>query len=150
MTVEIVPADPGAAEVRALLERLDGELAPLYPPEQRFAYPVEKLRARGVRFFVARRVDTALGCAGLEPCDGFGELKRMYVRQEARRTGVADALLRRIEQEARALGLKALRLETGTFQTAALGFYARSGFRNIPAYGDYVGSPTSVCMEKRL
>jgi putative acetyltransferase len=150
MSVTVEPIDPGHEDALVLLSRLDAELAPLYPPEQRFAYSVVKLRESGTRFFVARRDGVAMGCAGLEVRGDFGELKRMYVEQTARGTGIAEALIGRIVDEAQGLGLPAIRLETGTFQGAAIRFYRRAGFRDIEPYGEYVGSPTSVCMEKAL
>jgi putative acetyltransferase len=79
----------------------------------------------------------------------------MYVRETARGRGVADAILVRIEQEARSAGLPLLRLETGTRQIAAMRLYARMGFRECPAFGDYaLMTPNaiagSVFLEKRV
>ncbi len=87
--------------------------------------------------------------------DDFAEVKRMYVREPARGRGVAQALLTRIETEARAAGLVVLRLETGVRQTAALRLYAQAGFVPCGAFGDYATMPpeaiaTSIFMEKRL
>jgi hypothetical protein len=41
-------------------------------------------------------------------------------------------------------------LETGERQGEALALYGRAGFSRIPAFGEYVGSPLSVCMAKTL
>lgn len=146
--VEVVASDPGGAEARLLLGRLDAELAPHYAREHRFGYSVERLRQRGVRFFVARLAGIAVGCAGLEPQGRMGELKRMFVLPEARGNGAADALLDRIETEAAAPGLDAIRLETGDRQHAAIRFYRRRGFRVADPWGDYASSPSSICMER--
>ena len=85
----------------------------------------------------------------------FAEVKRMYVREMVRGRGVAQALLTRIETEARVAGFVVLRLETGARQAAALRFYARAGFQPCAAFGDYApmrpeAIATSVFMEKRL
>ena len=82
-------------------------------------------------------------------------MKRMYVRETVRGRGVAQALLTRIEMEARVAGFVVLRLETGERQVAALRFYARAGFRPCAAFGDYAAMrpaaiATSIFMEKRL
>ena len=82
-------------------------------------------------------------------------MKRMYVRETVRGRGVAQALLARIETEARVAGVVVLRLETGERQVAALRFYARAGFRPCAAFGDYAAMrpeavATSLFMEKRL
>jgi putative acetyltransferase len=79
----------------------------------------------------------------------------MYVRDAARRQGVAGALLARLEEEARGAGLSWLRLETGEQQVAAMRLYTRAGFRRCSAFGDYAlmtpqSIVTSVFFEKRI
>ena len=55
----------------------------------------------------------------------------MYVRDSARRNGVAGAILARLEAEVRGAGLSLLRLETGVRQVAAMQLYARAGFQEL-------------------
>jgi GNAT superfamily N-acetyltransferase len=74
----------------------------------------------------------------------------MYVRASARRRGVAAAVLAELERLATARGLTTLRLETGDRQPEAIALYESCGYRPIPAFGEYLGDPHSVCMEKRL
>lgn len=115
--------------------------------------PGEKPTAESIAvFFVARdESGTPLGCGGLRIVDdGIAEIKRMYVRPESRGSGVAAALLRRLEEAALDLGSPALVLETGTEQQRAVGFYQREGFRRIANFGPYVGAPLSVCFSKVL
>jgi putative acetyltransferase len=97
----------------------------------------------------------AVGCGGVALFPDYAEVKRMYVRDSARGQGVADAILARLEAEARGAGLSELRLETGVRQVAAMRFYARAGFRECPAFGDYRSMApqaiaTSVFFEKRI
>ena len=40
--------------------------------------------------------------------------------------------------------------DTGARQAEALALYARAGFSRIPAFGEYAGSPLSVCLAKPL
>ena len=141
-------------EVRQLLAELDEALSG-YLPEQRHALSLDRLFEDNVRFFVARLDDVALGCGGVAFYDGFAEVKRMFTRPTARRKGVAAALLRRLEDEARAAGHTVLRLETGVHQVVAIRFYEREGFERCDAFGDYLGlSPqateTSVFYEKSV
>jgi ribosomal protein S18 acetylase RimI-like enzyme len=81
---------------------------------------------------------------------GVGEVKRMYVAPAFRGRGIARALLRALEAAAGRLGVAVLRLETGTRQPEAIGLYEAAGYARIPAFGEYVGDPLSVCFEKRL
>ncbi len=143
-------ADPTGEDALRLVQMSEDELAPHYPPEDRFAYSPEKLVARGVFFVMARNGGGAVGCGGLEACDGYGELKRMYVTPEARGSGAAAAILSALEAEASRLALPLLRLETGIHQHAAMAFYRRHGFGVCGRFGDYPVNGTSVYMEKRL
>jgi putative acetyltransferase len=65
----------------------------------------------------------------------------MYTRPTHRGRGVAKAVLRRLESEARAAGATVLRLETGAHQPEAIGLYERSGFRPCGVFGAYAEMP---------
>lgn len=142
-------------EVRLLIDELEAVLAAEYPPEQQHGLALDAIFQPHVRFFLARRHGAAVGCGGVALFPDFAEVKRMYVRDTARGQGIADAILVRIEQEVRDAGLSLLRLETGTRQIAAMRLYARMGFLECAAFGDYArmapnAIATSVFMEKRL
>lgn len=78
----------------------------------------------------------AVGCVALRrQSDGCAEMKRLFVRPSARRTGLGGALVVRLLAEARAAGYRAVRLETlpdrmGT----ALALYRALGAREIAPY----------------
>lgn len=142
-------------EVRALVGELDSELAASYSAEQRHGLTIEAIFESPVRFFVARLHDRAVGCGGVVCFDDFAEIKRMYVRPAARGAGVADAIIERLQDEARDAGLRVVRLETGIHQPAAIGLYRRHGFAPRNAFGPYELLPTaaiktSYFMEKQL
>jgi GNAT superfamily N-acetyltransferase len=102
-------------------------------------------------FLVARdEHGRAVGCGALRGQGEVGELKRMFVRPQSRGRGIAQALLARLEDEARARGFRVLRLETGSFQPEARGLYERSGYEPIPCFGPYAGAPHSRCYERHL
>ncbi len=141
--------------VRLLIGELDATLAAEYPPEQRHGLALDAIFAPHMRFFVASLNGAPVGCGGVALFDGFGEVKRMYVRDAARGKGVAQKVLARLEAEARAAGLPVLRLETGTAQHAAMRLYERAGFKVCDAFGDYLTKAaasitTSVFFEKSL
>ena len=111
-----------------------------------------------VRAFVVARRDhgAAVACGGLRPLSaadlgpGVMEIKRMYTAPSHRGTGVATAVLRTLEHEARRLGARRLVLETGTAQPDAVRFYRREGYEPIELYGAYVGSQNSLCFGRDL
>ena len=153
--VDIERVTSATRDVRELIGELDRALAAEYLPEQQHGLALDALFQPHIRFFVARLNGAAVGCGGGALFDDFAEVKRMYVRETARGHGVAQALLARIEAEARVTGFAVLRLETGERQAAALRFYARAGFQPCAAFGDYAAMrpeavATSIFMEKRL
>ena len=153
--IDIEPVATATDDFRELIGELDRVLSAEYAPEQRHGLALAALFQPHIRFFLARLDGAAVGCGGIALFDGFAEVKRMYVRETARGRGVAQALLRRLETEARHAGLAMLRLETGDRQAAALRLYAGAGFATCAAFGDYLAMPreavaTSIFMEKRL
>jgi putative acetyltransferase len=131
--VRIDLAPSATDDVRALVDELETVLAAEYAPEQRHGLALDALFQPHIRFFLARLRGQAIGCGGVALFDDFAEVKRMYVRDAARRQGVAGALLVRLEEEAHNAGLSWLRLETGDNQIAAMQLYARAGFRRCSA-----------------
>ncbi|HEX6441326.1 MAG TPA: GNAT family N-acetyltransferase [Stellaceae bacterium] len=124
-------------DARALIAELDQLLGAVYDAEQRHGLSLDQVFQPNVRFFVAYMDGAPVGCGGVALFDGFAEVKRMFTRQTARGRGVAKALLARLEQEARAAGKSLLRLETGTFQSEAIGLYEGCGFSACGPFGHY-------------
>ena len=146
--------DVASPPARRLIEALNAELSATYPEPGATHFrldPEEVADGRGA-FLIAWRGDTPVGCGAVRRVDeGTGEIERMYVVPAERGRGVARALLDALEDQARALGLSRIVLETGVRQTAAIRLYERAGFRHIPPFGEYVhSSTTSVCMAKAL
>ncbi len=152
MVIERVPlASPDA---QALIASLNAELAGAYPEPgaNHFGLTEDEVApGRGVFVVLRDAGGTPVGCGALRKLDDErAELKRMFVREERRGQGLARRLLEALEAEAVALGVARVVLETGTRQHAAIQLYRRSGYVPIEAYGEYIGSPLSLCFEKRL
>ena len=148
MLQELPPDHPTSAR---LIAELDAELSRHYPREHMHGlHPGEEADPR-LRFFVLEVDDAVTGCGALRELEpGMAELKRMFVRPALRGRGHGRLLLSNLEREAAASGVRQLRLETGPAQREAIALYRSAGFADIPPYGEYVGSPISMCMEKLL
>jgi len=138
-------------DVERLLGLGDEFAMSLYPVEECFLLDLAELEAPGVSVFVARSANAALGMAALVvKADGSAEMKRVFVEDRARGQGLAGQLLDAVEALARAAGVGVIQLETGPRSVAALALYEKHGYRHIPLFGQYLGSASSVCMEKSL
>ena len=100
--------------------------------------------------FVARSGERLVGCGALRRLDAeICEMKRLYVRAEARGTGVGRILAESLIAKARLLGYAAMRLDTLAHLTAALELYRSLGFAEISAYYENP-LPNPVYMELDL
>lgn len=155
MALEIVAERPDTADAQTLIAELDAYLTPMYPSESRHGFSVDKLVREGVAFFVMRYNEELAGCGGVklfvaDPTERFAEVKRMYVLPNFRGKGLAKHMLAQLADHARQHKIDILRLETGIYQTEAIGLYERMGFRRIGPFGDYCLDPLSLYFEKRI
>jgi putative acetyltransferase len=91
--------------------------------------------SRGGRFDLLIRPDgQLLGTVGLYPVDGQTvELRKMYLRREARGQGHGRRLLEHALRQARAMGFYRMTLETASVLKDAIAMYLRYGFRPYQA-----------------
>jgi len=152
MTITIVEERPDSADAEQLITELDAYLKRYsYPPESSHGFSVDKLVREGVAFFVARYDGEPAGCSGLKLFGTeYGEVKRMYVRPAYRGFGLGKAVLNRLAEYAQGRQVKVLRLETGIYQTEAIGLYERFGFQRRAPFGEYKEDPLSMYFEKPL
>jgi putative acetyltransferase len=151
--LEIKREELASPVVTGLIAALNAELSERYPEEGAAHFRLEPDEVAGGRgaFLVAYSRGKPVGCGAIRSLDaGTAEIKRMYVDPDARGHGVGRAVLGALESEARRLKVGRIVLESGVRQLEALTLYETSGYRRIPAFGEYIGSPLSVCMEKRL
>lgn len=148
-SMQITIESPDQPDVIELIADLDVYQDSLYPAESRYALDLDSLKKSNVRFVVARDNNgQAIGCGAVVLYDGYGELKRMYVREQSRGKGVAREILALLEGAAGEAGCTLFKLETGPYQPEALAFYARSGYARCERFGDYRDDPLSVFMKK--
>ena len=122
-------------------------------PGSAHALDLSGLKTRDVRFFSAWEGESLLGCGALKTfAPSHGELKSMHTAEPHRGKGIGDAMVRRLIDEARAMGLSRLSLETGSWPyfAPAHRLYARHGFTDCPPFGDYVADPNSRFMARGI
>ena len=116
-------------------------------------FDLSRLRQPDVAFWSAWRGEELMGTGALKRMDAAnGEVKSMHTLVSARRSGVGQAMLERIVEEARAAGLGRLWLETGSFDffAPARALYARNGFVECDPFEGYVADPHSTFMTRAI
>ncbi len=141
------PHDPQAT---ALLQASHALMQSLFPPEDNAYLSIDELCGADVHFFTARRGTILRGTGALAVKDGYGEIKSMFVDPDARGQGVADAILRTLEDLAHETGLDEMKLETGNTLRSAHKLYERHGFVLCSPFGDYTANASSIFMKKQL
>ncbi len=150
MTITIAEEPFEAPDSQELLAELETDLIRRYRGDD---HPIVKPSPLEVAsFLVARDRDRhPVGCVALRRRDdGEYEIKRMYVRPDARGCGLGDRLLEAVERRAAELGATRVKLETGTAQPEAIAVYERNGYHPIEPFGDYADSPLSRCYAREF
>lgn len=145
----IIEDDPGAVDVRELLERHLDLMHSQSPPEDVHALDMDGLLDPAVTFYTFRLNGQVLGVGALKELDPrHGELKSMHTAAAARGRGIGRAMLGHLIGVARNRGYTRLSLETGSMAefAPARSLYERAGFRYRLPFGDYRPSPNSVFM----
>lgn len=102
------------------------------------------------RLLLALDGDDAAGCVALRPLGpDVCEMKRLYLRASLRGRGAGRMLAERIMDEARAIGYRAMRLDTLPVMKDAIAMYERLGFQRIAPYYDNP-VPGAIFLERAL
>jgi GNAT superfamily N-acetyltransferase len=105
----------------------------------------------GAGVWLAREEETAIGCIALRSLPGLeasGEIKRLYVRPEHRKAGVAQALLEALEAYAVKFGYQWLLLDSAPGMDDAVRLYQRNGYEVCPRYND--NPQANIFLRKRI
>ncbi len=148
--LKITRTDSDNADFQELVRLLDADLAIRDGAEHSFYAQFNKIDA--IRHVVvAYENDFAVGCGAIKKYDDeTAEIKRMFVRLEARGKGIGVKVLTELENWATELNFSATILETGFKQPEAIRLYEKSAYEIMPNYGQYEGVENSVCMKKML
>ena len=158
-SVVIQPSSPLDSRVAPLLVELDAYLYRVYPvdefpPDGNHILEPQALTNSTVTFLAAWVAGEALGCGAMRRMSddegAYGEIKRMFVKPEARGQRIAEKILDQLDATAQRDGIKRLMLETGVRQPEALRLYERCGYAVRGGFGGYAEGFGSVFMEKLL
>ncbi len=88
--------------------------------------------------FLALDDEKVIGCSAIRPCaekpESNAELKRLFVHEDYRGTGLGRTLFNTSMEEAKAIGYSAVVLETLPIMKAAKSLYKQYGFVRTSAY----------------
>jgi GNAT superfamily N-acetyltransferase len=151
-----VPYDDPVA--RDLVGRVQQEYVDRYGgPDEAAVDPAEFVPPAGV-FLVAEVDGRPAGCGAWRrhpesprPDDAdVAEMKRVYVVPAFRRRGLAQVVVRALEESARRAGYRAFVLNSGDRQPEALALYRAMGYAPVPGYGIYADGEGAVFLGRDL
>jgi GNAT superfamily N-acetyltransferase len=126
---------------RELQQAFFRDIAARYPgwdPDEGPSADPSELGPPGGAWFVAYLGDRPVGCGGLKAVDReLGEIRRVFVDDSARGHGIGRQLLEALEQHARRLGYRRVRLNTGNRQPEALALFRAAGYREVEDFNGY-------------
>jgi putative acetyltransferase len=138
---------PLGADLTLLMARHTADMHADTPPESIHMMDAGQLAVPEVSFFVMRDVGVPVGMGAFKRIeDGHAEIKSMHVLAEMRGRGLSKQMLVHLIEEARAMGMRRLSLETGVqpTYTAARALYAKAGFEPCPPFIGYKPDPNSI------
>ena len=135
-------------DFKSLVALLDHDLAIRDGSEHAFFAQFNKIDT--IQHVVVAYLDSLpVACGAFKPYDKTtAEIKRMFVKPEHRKKGMAAAVLNELELWAAQENFTHCILETGKRQPEAISLYKKQGYALIPNYGQYIGVENSVCMKK--
>lgn len=138
------------AYAKSLDAQFDVDLAPQGFQKELDALPGPYAPPLG-ELLLAKTGDHVLGCIALKPLEppGVAEIKRLYVRDQARGKGLARRLVEGILEIAAERGYGEIKLDTLPQMQAAIALYTSFGFKPVPAYGSHP-YPGLVTLGKKL
>jgi GNAT superfamily N-acetyltransferase len=139
-----------AALFRAYAKALPVDLAPQGFSQELASLPGDYAPPAG-ELLLAKRGDHVLGCIALKPLapPPVAEIKRLFVRPQARGKGVGKALVEAALITAQRLGYGEIKLDTLPEMAEAIALYKAAGFAPIPPFGGRT-DPGLVCLAKVL
>ena len=90
-----------------------------------------------------------IACASYRSCGiDSVEFKRVYVKKEYKKRGIAFCIIRKLEDNAIENGFRRPYIVTGKNNFAAIGLYEKLDYEKIPKFGQFKDDETVICMKK--
>lgn len=151
--IKIVDGGLDDARVVAMLKfHFDTNIS-VTPAGSAHVFDVSRLKAPDISFWSTWDGEALMGTGALKKIDAInGEVKSMHTLVTSRRSGVGQAMVLHIIDAARAMGLKQLWLETGSFVffAPARALYAKNGFVECEPFEGYQRDANSTFMTRRI
>lgn len=148
--LKIVRAESSAKDFIELVSLLNADLS--IRDGEDFSFYAQFNKLDNIKHVIVAYHDgIAAGCGAIRVYDDDTiEIKRMFVKPEYRRRGIAAIILAGLESWAKELNFSPCILETGRKQPEAIALYKKSGYQIIPNYGQYESVENSICMKKQI
>jgi ribosomal protein S18 acetylase RimI-like enzyme len=139
--VEVAPIDPDEPRARHCLRQfeleLDRRFADGFDPAQSISADPAELRPPAGLLLVATIGSEPVGCGALKFHGGEPtEIKRMWVAESARGSGLGRRLLSELEAHAARSESDVVHLETNESLTEAIAMYRSAGYTEVPRFSD--------------
>ncbi|MFI5186092.1 MAG: GNAT family N-acetyltransferase [Chitinophagales bacterium] len=145
---KLVRTNSGNKDFVQLVNCLDADLAERDGADHSFYHQFNKIEKIKHAVLLYEEGEP-IGCGAIKEYSQTSmEVKRMYTLPGKRGKGIAGKILTELETWAAELGYKKCVLETGKKQPEAIKLYKKSGYKQIPNYGQYQGIENSLCFEK--
>lgn len=93
----------------------------------------------------------AIACASYRAFDEQSvEFKRVYVKKEYRKMGIAYGLIKNLEKDAIEKGFRHSYIVTGKNNHAAIGLYEKLDYVKTDKFGQFNDDETVICMKKNF
>ncbi len=147
---ELVRTDSSNADFHQLIISLDRYLLNKYGAMQSFYAEFNKVdNIKNV--IIAYQNGSPIACGAFKEYDeNTVEIKRMFLLENLRGSGIASEVINELEYWAAELNYTHAILETGIKQPEAIRFYVKCGYGRIDNYGQYIGVNNSICFKKKI
>ena len=95
--------------------------------------------------------DEAIACASYRASDEKSvEFKRVYVKKQYRKKGIASDIIKELEKDAIEKGFKNSHIVTGKKNHAAIRLYKKLGYFKTDNFEEFREDKTVICMKKNF